>query len=67
MSNDSYTVAELGTRINEFGEVTDEAERAANVVFIRMLHTNLKEGGTWGWPAAREIYKKKGDGFERLK
>ncbi len=61
-----YSTDELGDRINEFGHVTDPDERAANVLFIRTLHANLKEGGVWGWPAATEVYKKQGAGWERL-
>ncbi len=58
------TVAELGTIINDFGHVTDEAERAANVAFIRILHSTVKEGGVWGWPEAGRVYKKVGEGWE---
>lgn len=66
MINELYTVADLGTRIKEFDEVTDEAQRATNVLFITNLHNTLNEGGVWGWPAAGEIYKKKGDGWKRI-
>ena len=48
----TITVAELGEIINEFGHVTDEAERAGNVAFISGLHSLMKEGGVWGWPDA---------------
>lgn len=58
------TVAELGEIINEFGEVTDEVQRAANVAFIKNLHSLMNEGGVWGWPAACRVYKKVGEGFE---
>ncbi len=60
----TITVAELGEIINEFGHVTDEAERAGNVAFISGLHSLMKEGGVWGWPAACRVYKKVGEGFE---
>lgn len=60
------TIAELGKIINEFGEVTDEAQRAANVAFIHNVHRTLKEGGTWGWPAAMKVYRRSGDGFEEV-
>ena len=60
------TVAELGHIVNEFGHVTDEAERAGNVAFLTMLHSQLKEGGVWGWPAAMRVYKKVGEGWEEI-
>ncbi len=60
------TVEELGEIINEFGMVTNEAERAGNVAFIKNLHSLMKEGGVWGWPAAMKVYKKVGDGFEEV-
>lgn len=58
------TIDELGERINEFGHVTDIFEHAANRMFIRSIHAQLKEGGVWGWPAACETYRKVGEGFE---
>jgi len=61
-----YTIEELADRMNEFGHVTDPKEQAGNLSFTKFLHGSLKEGGVWGWPAATEVYKKKGDGFERL-
>jgi hypothetical protein len=60
------TVAELGEIVNEFGYVTDETERAANVAFVVDLHSSLKEGGVWGWPAAMRHYKKVGEGWEEV-
>lgn len=58
------TIDELTDHINDFGEVTDISEQAANRIFVEGLHGILKEGGTWGWPAAEKIYRKKGEGFE---
>lgn len=60
------TIAELGHIVNEFGHVTDEAERAGNIEFLTMLHHNLKEGGVWGWPAAMRFYRKVGEGWEEV-
>ena len=62
----TYTIRELADRINENGNVTDPAEQRANLVFVQGLHANLKEGGVWGFPAACEVYKKVGAGWERL-
>lgn len=58
------TIDELTDCINDFGEVTDSSEQAANRIFIAGVHGVLKEGGVWGWPAADKIYRKKGEGFE---
>ena len=61
-----YTIRELADRINENGNVTKPEEKQANLVFVQGLHANLKEGGVWGFPAACEVYKKVGAGWERL-
>lgn len=58
------TIDELTDHINDFGEVTDSFEQAANRNFIAGVHDTLKEGGIWGWPAADKTYRKKGEGFE---
>lgn len=58
------TIDELADHINDFGEVIDISEQAANRIFVERLHGTLKEGGVWGWPDAEEIYRKKGEGFE---
>lgn len=60
------TTEELGEIINEFGMVTDEGQRAANVAFVRDLHSQLKEGGVWGWPEACRVYQKVGEGWELI-
>ncbi len=64
MSNQIYTIEELADHISE--SLSDEDKREANLKFVLMLHGNMREGGVWGWPAVGEIYKKAGDGFERL-
>ena len=58
------TIDELTDDINDFGEVTDISEQAANRKFIEGVHGVLKEGGIWGWPDADKVYRKKGEGFE---
>lgn len=62
----TYTIQELAERINENGNVTKSSEKLANLVFVQGLHATLKEGGVWGFPAAMEVYKKVGAGWERL-
>lgn len=64
--NMEYTIQDLADRINENGNVTDPDEKRVNLAFIKGLHANLKEGGVWGFPAACEVYKKVGAGWERL-
>ncbi len=64
--NMEYTNEELADRINENGNVTKPSEKRTNLAFIQTLHGNLKEGGVWGFPAACEVYKKVGAGWERL-
>ncbi len=62
----TYSIRELADRINENGNVTKPEEKQANLVFVQGLHANLREGGVWGFPAACEVYKKVGAGWERL-
>jgi hypothetical protein len=64
--NMEYTIQDLADRINENGNVTNPDEKRMNLVFIQGLHAKLKEGGVWGFPAACEVYKKVGAGWERL-
>jgi hypothetical protein len=58
------TIKELTERINE--GIDAPYQRNANRAFIERIHAQLKDGGVWGWPAGGEIYRKAGEGFERV-
>ena len=63
---EKLTIAELGERVNAFADITSDFERTANCLFIGSIHASLNDGGIWAWPAAGELYRRAGDGFERV-
>ena len=63
MTDQIITIGELA---DEISKGLPSWQRNGNEVWLRNVHSMLKEGGVWGFPKQGRVFKRAGSGFVEI-